>query len=579
MHRFATSLPMDASAERGSMPRSSLLNRTRWKGVAVTRQLARWCWLDLFAQGLRRSALTDPGRICARLTPRLAQKSASQPLPSQLHSYGSGARSTLGGAAARRAALRGVCALTLLVLFFWRPAPARILWSDPAARAVHATGEGVDILGGAVKRTDTNNDALYFRVRVDPISDLHAEPYFAGFQLFEGDEERLGVGNALGAWAYSAFNTPETGPSNTYAGEFNFNSAHPEPERPGVTFPYELVHQGSPRTIIFKVQYVPGGDDLVTVWLDPHLGRGDSENNQPGQLTTKFKAKATFDQVRLRHGKGETGDGGNGWIFSDMAIATAFDDFVVVHYWQTWWFNTLAAVAVLLAVSATVRLVEKRKFQMRLQRAEQESALERERSRIAQDLHDELGSSLTRISLLSELVRTDKDNPAQVELHAGKLSLSASQTVRALEEIVWAVRPGSDTLQSLADYITHFAGELFEGGATRCRLDVPGELPARTLPPDVRHNIFLIVKETLTNTLKHAGATEVNLQIKAPPSRLEIIITDNGRGFDLGAATAAGKRNGLDNMHRRAAAAGGKLALASSPGAGTRMEFSVVFPG
>jgi len=470
--------------------------------------------------------------------------------------------------------------LILLGLLLGGPAPARILWSDPDARTVHYTGEGVDILGGAVKRTSTNNDALFFKFHVDPLSDQGAEPYFAGFQLFEGDEERLGVGNGLEAWGYSAYMAAETGPSNAVnSGEFNFKSAHPEPANKGVFRPYELVLQGVERTIVFKVQYVPGGADVVTVWLNPNLGSGASENNQPEALTTKFKAQATFDQIRLRHGKGVKGDGGNGWIFSDMAIATAFDDFVVVHFWQTWWFNTLVAAAVLLAVGATVRIVEKRKFQQRLQRVEQQSALERERSRIAQDLHDDLGSSLTRISLLSELVRADKDHPAQVELHAGKLSQSASQTVRALEEIVWAVRPGSDTLQSLVDYITHFAGEIFEGSPARCRLDVPDELPARTLPPDVRHNIFLIVKETLTNTLKHASATEVHLQIKLTPQSLNLSITDNGRGFDLTAATADGKRNGLDNMHRRAQAVGGKLILTSTPGAGTRVELAVAFPG
>jgi hypothetical protein len=104
--------------------------------------------------------------------------------------------------------------------------------------------------------------------------------------------------------------------------------------------PYELVRQGVERTIIFKVQYVPGGDDVMTVWLNPNLGRGATDDNQPESLTTKFKAKATFNQIRLRHGKG---GGGNGWIFSDMAIATSFNDFVVVRFWQTWWFNMLLA--------------------------------------------------------------------------------------------------------------------------------------------------------------------------------------------------------------------------------------------
>jgi signal transduction histidine kinase len=466
--------------------------------------------------------------------------------------------------------------LCLLVLFVCASAPARILWSEPAKRTVHHTNAGLDILGGKVKRTSADSDVLYFKFHVDPVTDWKKEPYFAGFQLFEQGEERLGVGNALEAWAYSAFNAAETGPSNRVAGEFNLESTHPEPVNLGMHRPYELVQRDVPRTIVFKVQYVPGGDDLVTVWLEPKLRHGADEENQPAQLTTKFKARATFDEIHLRHGGG---DEFGGWVFSDMAIATTFEDFVVIHFWETWWFNTLMAMSVLVAVGTAVRLVEKRKYQHRLRRVEQESALERERARIAQDLHDELGSSLTRISLLSDLVRADKDNPAQVEAHASKLSVSASQTVRSLEEIVWALRPGSDTLQGLVDYISHVAGELFATGPARCRLDVPAELPTRTLPPDVRHNIFLIIKETLTNTLRHAGATEVNLQIKIVSPRLEIVVTDNGKGFDVAAATAAGRRNGLENMRRRTNAVGGQLTLTSTPGQGTRMEFVYVFPG
>jgi signal transduction histidine kinase len=466
-----------------------------------------------------------------------------------------------------------IFALTILATLFCRSARATILWSDTGARLVHNTGTGVDILGGAVKRNDSASDALYFKVHVDPISDVASEPYSAGFQLFEGDEERLGMGNAQEAWGYSAFATAETGPSNQVAGEFNLKSAHPEPANLGLFRPYELPRHDVERTIIFKVQYVPGGDDLITVWLNPNLGRGATDKNQLENLTTKFKAKATFNQIRLRHE-----GGGNGWIFSDMAMATSFNDFVVVRFWQTWWFRGLTALFVLAGVGMTVRVVEKKKFQRQLQRAEQEHALERERARIAQDLHDELGSLLTRISLLGGLLRADKDNPEQVDVHAGKISQSADQTVRALEEIVWAVRPGSDTLPSLVEYIAHFANELFEGNATRCRLDLPQDLPARPLPPDVRHNIFLIVKEGLTNVLKHAGASEVHLQIKVTPQTLEIVIADNGKGFDTNSAMTDGQGNGLGNMKRRAEAVGGKLTLTSASGQGARVEFSVSFP-
>lgn len=471
-------------------------------------------------------------------------------------------------------------ALTIFAAIICPSAQARVLWSDPASRVIHATPDGTDILDGAVKRDDTASDVLYFKFHVDPLSDVKDEPYYALFQLCEGDTSRLAVGNAMEAWGYSAAYASETGPSNKLgkvnADEFNLKSSHPEGSGLGGFQPYELPLHGHEKTFVFKVQYVPGGDDLVTVWLDPDLTRGAEEQSE--NLTTKFKANASFNQIRLRHGGGIHNDGGNGWIFSDMAIATSFDDFVVVRFWQTWWFRGLAALFVLGSVGATVRVVEKRKYQLQLRHAEQERALEQERARIAQDLHDELGSLLTRISLLGGLLQSDKNSPKQVETHAGKISQAADQTVRALEEIVWAVRPGSDTLQSLVDYIAHFANELFDGNATRCRLDLPSDLPACALPPDVRHNIFLIVKEALTNVLKHAGGSVVYLQINTADRVLKIAIADDGKGFDPGSPATDGQHNGLENMKRRAEAVGGQLLVSSEPGKGARVVFTVNFP-
>jgi signal transduction histidine kinase len=451
--------------------------------------------------------------------------------------------------------------------------PAAILWSDREARVIHKTPDGVDALGGAVKRDDTASDALYFKLHVDPLSDVATEEYYAAFQLFEGDQPRLAVGNAPEAWGYSAWHTSEMGPSNKLAGEFNLRSAQPEAAGLGVFKPYELPRQGRVQTLVFKVQFIPGGDDLITVWLSPKLSHGAKEESQPESLTTKFKANASFDQIRLRHA-----GGGNGWIFSDMAIATSFTDFVVVRFWETWWFMGLAALALLAGVAVSVRLVERRKYQRRLQQAEQERALERERARIAQDLHDDLGSSLTRISLLSDQLKADKDSPVLIEQHAGKIAHSAAQTVRALEEIVWALRPGSDTLQSLVEYIAHVAKELFEGDAAHCRLDLPHDLPPRSLPPDMRHNIFLVVKEALTNALKHAGAKEVLVQAQATATTLEITVKDDGRGFDAQRPAVPGKHQGLGNLRRRAEAMGGNLTIHSLPEQGTSVTLRVSFP-
>jgi len=471
----------------------------------------------------------------------------------------------------RQVALRGL--LACLLFAGVANLHAVLLWSDADARVVHHSGDGYDILGGKVKRDDTANDTLYFKFHVDPLSDVGTEEYFAGFQLYEGDEPHLAVGNAPESWGYSAFYTSEIGPSNKLAGEFNLRSSHPEASGLGMFLPYELPRHDQERTIVFKVQFIPGGDDIVTVWLSPDLGRGATDKNQLESLTTKFKANASFNQVRLRH------DGkGNGWIFSDMAIATSFNDFIVQRFWQTLWFNGLVVLVLLAGVGTTVRFVEKKKYQRRLLLAEQQGALERERTRIAQDLHDDLGSSLTRISLLTGLLRADKDHPDQVEAHASKLAQSADQIVRALEEIVWAVRPGSDTLQSLVEYITHFAQETFDGDTARCRLDLPDDLPEQHLPPEMRHNIFLVVKEALTNALKHAGAKEVQVRAKATSAMLEITIEDDGRGFELPKSTEPGKRNGLGNMRRRADAMGGNLHVESARGKGTTVRLTVNFP-
>jgi ligand-binding sensor domain-containing protein/signal transduction histidine kinase len=267
-------------------------------------------------------------------------------------------------------------------------------------------------------------------------------------------------------------------------------------------------------------------------------------------------------------------DSGGAWNEAGASLALV----VLPHLWQARWFIVLASLALLGTVGGAVRIVERRNHQRRLRKIEEERTLERERARIAQDLHDDLGSSLTRISLLSDLAKADKDQPNLVAVHAQKISQSAHQTVRALEEIVWALRPGSDSLQSLVEYIAHFASEQFEGNSARCRLDLPHDLPAVALPPEMRHNIFLVVKEALTNALKHAGAREVRIHAKADTNTLEIGVADDGHGFDPGVPKAGNRRQGLGNMHRRAEAMGGTLTLHSQPGKGTTVTLTVPFP-
>ncbi|MGD0813774.1 MAG: two-component regulator propeller domain-containing protein [Verrucomicrobiota bacterium] len=264
------------------------------------------------------------------------------------------------------------------------------------------------------------------------------------------------------------------------------------------------------------------------------------------------------------------GNGEGSWSTTGASVAVT----VQPYLWQTWWFRVPASLALLAMIAATARVLEKRKLHRRLEQLERERALAKERERIARDLHDDLGSSLARISLLSGLLKADRNNPGQVESHAVKISQSADQTVRALEEIVWAVRPGSDSLQSLVEYIAHFANELFADGGIRCRLDLPHDLPALPLPPEVRHNVFLVVKEALANALKHAAAREVHISAEATDQALEIVVQDDGKGFDI---RGQSRGNGLGNMRRRAQAIGENVTIESRPGHGTTVKLSLRF--
>jgi ligand-binding sensor domain-containing protein/signal transduction histidine kinase len=210
-----------------------------------------------------------------------------------------------------------------LLLSSISPTSAVILWSDSGSTLARDTGVGVDVLGGAVKRDDSANDTLYFKFHLNPLSDITTEEYFAAFELYEADAERVGVGNAFKAWAYSAFLARDDASDASKGSYIDLRSSKPEPAVGGNASGYEFPRRGVERTIVFKVQYIAGGDDLVTVWMDPDLGPGANEVYQADTLTTRFNADASFDEIRLRHG-----GGGGGWLFSDMAIATSFSDFV-----------------------------------------------------------------------------------------------------------------------------------------------------------------------------------------------------------------------------------------------------------
>jgi signal transduction histidine kinase/ligand-binding sensor domain-containing protein len=249
---------------------------------------------------------------------------------------------------------------------------------------------------------------------------------------------------------------------------------------------------------------------------------------------------------------------------------------VAPFYWQTWWFRLAVVAAFTLSVIAIVRYVSFRRLRAQLHVLEQQAALQRERARIAKDIHDDLGANLTQIAYLGELANQDRGEPNLVGERIGKISATARQTVKSLDEIVWAVNPRNDTLPHLLDYAGQFALDYLRTVGIRCRLDFPTEVPARELSTDLRHNLFLVIKEALHNIFKHANATEVWLRAVLSEDALEVIIEDNGRGFASTPDDALA--DGLRNMKHRMEEIGGMFRVVSELGKGTRIVLRLPWP-
>jgi signal transduction histidine kinase len=231
----------------------------------------------------------------------------------------------------------------------------------------------------------------------------------------------------------------------------------------------------------------------------------------------------------------------------------------VPHYWQTWWFKPLLGVAAALVLTLLYR-----------SRVTRLRGIERLRIQIASNLHDDVGARLTKVAMVTELVDRETQDSHPTKPHIRNIFGTIREITQAMDEIVWTINPKNDTLDNLANYIFQYAQDYFQDTGVSCRLDVPAQLPDRPLSTEVRHNLFMAVKEALNNALKHAEASEVRIGLGVTDGQMTITVTDNGRGFLIDQARSKG--NGLENMKQRLAQIGGRLVLESTPGNGTRIR-------
>jgi signal transduction histidine kinase len=248
-------------------------------------------------------------------------------------------------------------------------------------------------------------------------------------------------------------------------------------------------------------------------------------------------------------------------------------------WWRTWWFVGIAGISGVGSVAGVTRWLANRALRRRLQMLEARSAVERERLRLARDLHDEVGSGLGRVILFAGEARRYQADAVQLESALDRVRDTAQELVQHAREIVWAVSPQHDTLASVIERLGDYAEETLRAAGIACRVDAAGgaDLPVVMLGSEARHSLFLALKEAVHNCVKYSGAKTAEFRLHVAEQHLVVTLCDHGRGFSPGEKQGTG--HGLVNIAARAEAFHGEATVTSEVGKGTTVTLRVPLGG
>ena len=245
---------------------------------------------------------------------------------------------------------------------------------------------------------------------------------------------------------------------------------------------------------------------------------------------------------------------------------------ITIHYpwWRSLWFELLATLMFFGLIHFISRSYVRRRLEKQRELLERKQAVEKERNRISRDMHDDLGSGLTMIAILSEVAKKRLSEPDEAKDLLDKIAVSSRELVDNLQDIIWLLNPKNDTTESLSSYIREYGLKYFELLPVQVNFNYPDNFSATRLGEEQRRNIFLSVKESMNNIAKHAECKNVIVSIHETSSEFKISIVDDGKGFDMNSVRIFA--NGLDNIQNRIEQAGGKYFITSDPGKGTMTE-------
>lgn len=251
-------------------------------------------------------------------------------------------------------------------------------------------------------------------------------------------------------------------------------------------------------------------------------------------------------------------------FFPSTSYATKevrFSFVIFPPWWRTWWFRLIAGLLITGLVITAVRTYYRRKLEKQRNILEKKQAIEKERTRIATDMHDDLGAGLSTIRFLSEKVKRNTFSEV-TKNDAEKIVTNSNDLVQKMNEIIWAMNEKNDTLEDLLFYTRAYAAEYCEENNLSCETRLPEKIPPVVVNGELRRNVFLTVKESLHNIVKHAGAEKVTLDFIVDTS-LVITVKDNGQGFSVNTTDSG---NGLRNMKKRIESINGIFEIVSNNG-------------
>ncbi|MDZ4796482.1 MAG: two-component regulator propeller domain-containing protein [Bacteroidota bacterium] len=322
---------------------------------------------------------------------------------------------------------------------------------------------------------------------------------------------------------------------------FDYSKHHPETEvqlkynQNQAAFEFSSPSFINEKQILYSYRLLGSAD---TMWSVPaNLHNVSYASLQPGNYRFEVRTK--------------------GWN-GQWGVSSAFQFAIRSPYWQTWWFYLLIGIFLVLLF-----------YSFYLYRIRQVLRLQKVRNRIATDLHDDIGSTLTNISILSELTNKNLHQPEQAQKFLQRITEEVNASSQALDDIIWNVNNNNDTLEEMLVRMRRFSAELFDQSEIKCYLELQPDAAGKKISMEQRRDIYLLYKESLNNIYKHAGARTVWVDLKLSGNSFTMMIRDDGKGFNTEDIT---HRNGLKNLKIRVEKWGGKLLITSLAGKGSDIE-------